>query len=134
MEDKNISKELLVDEWLECAEDDELNAQSILKHRDGTPRGACFMSQQMAEKYFKAFLVHTVRRFPKIHILEHLLTLCAKNDASFDKLKNAAVFLDTFYVPVRYPADFPEGFSWNDAEQAFSSATRIKKFVLDKLN
>lgn len=58
------SQELQAEEWIKKAHDDELNAQSILKHRDGTPAGVCFLSHQMAEKYFKAFLVFMVSKNP----------------------------------------------------------------------
>lgn len=132
MDDKPTQKKLLVAEWLEYAEDDELNAQSILKHRDGTPRGACLMSHQMTEKHLKAFLIQRQGRFPRVHILEDLLTLCAKLDNSFETLKEDTIFLDQFYSPARYPADLPD-FLWKDAEEAFAAATRIKEFVLEKL-
>ena len=36
-------------------------------------------------------------------------------------------------IETRYPGDFPEGFSWKDADDAFNSAERIKEFVLKKL-
>ena len=132
MPNKFSKEELIVEEWLKKARDDELIAQSILKHRDAPPSGACFASQQMAEKYFKAFLVDKQNRFPRIHILEHLLALCTKIDSSFEGLKKEVTFLDGFYTPVRYPGDYPE-FSWKDAEEAFEKALKIKDFVLTKI-
>ena len=121
-----------MEEWIKKAIDDELNARSILTHRDGTPSCACFLSQQMAEKYLKAFLVHKKKWFPKIHPLDKLVELCGKLDSSFEELKESAIFLTEFYVPVRYPGDCPE-FSWRDAEEAFEAAERVKDFVLNKI-
>ena len=112
--------------------DDELNAASILKHRDGTPSGVCFLSQQIAEKHLKAFLVQEKKKYPKIHSLLKLTELCAEIDKDFFEIKDEVIFLNTFYVPVRYPGDYPE-FSWRDAEQALEAAVEIKEFVLRKI-
>ena len=132
MKDNFSSKELQVEEWIKKGKDDELNARSILKHRDGTPGGVCFLSQQMTEKYLKAFLVGRKQWFPKIHPIDKLTQYCQKVDFSFLELKDDAIFLTEFYVETRYPSDYPE-FSWKEAEQAFAAAQRIKDFVLKKI-
>lgn len=133
MSNKFSPQELHAEEWLKRTKDDELNARSILTHRDGTPNAVCFLSHQMSEKSLKAFLVAKKNWFPKIHYLDKLTELCKEIDSSFEKIKEKALFLDSFYTPARYPGDYPE-LSWREAEQAFEAATRIKKFVLDKLN
>ncbi|MBI2459851.1 MAG: HEPN domain-containing protein [Parcubacteria group bacterium] len=132
MKSKFSPIELQTKEWLKKAYDDELNANSILTHRDGTATGVCLLSQQMAEKYLKAFLVFKKQWFPRIHALDKLAEVCSEIDKSFGGLKDDASFLNVFYTPARYPADFPE-FFWPDAEKAFSAAKRIKKFVLSKI-
>lgn len=132
MANEFLSKELQTDEWVKKACDDELNARSILTHKDGTPTCVCFFSHQMAEKYSKAFLVHKKKWFPKIHPLDKLTELCNELDSSFEELKKDAIFLSGFYVPTRYPGDYPE-FNWQEAEKAFEAATRIKNFVLSKI-
>lgn len=132
MKDNIKSKELLVEEWLKRAYDDELNARSILVHKDGAPNGPCFLSQQMAEKYLKAYLVFRKKRFPRIHALDNLLELCMEMDSSFSKLKKDAIFLNKFLVATRYPGDYPE-FSWKDAKEAYDAAVRVKDFVLEKV-
>lgn len=63
-----------VSEWFEKAADDELSIRAIL--REGAPSTACFLSQQMAEKYLKGMLVFHGRFSPKVHdllILNHFL-------------------------------------------------------------
>lgn len=132
MKNNFSSKELQVEEWIKKGVDDELNAWSILKHKDGTPSGVCFLSQQMAEKYLKAFLVWRRQRFPKIHPIDKLVQYCQEIDSTFLKLKSDAIFLTEFYTETRYPADYSE-FSWQDAEQSFAAAKRIKTFVLRKI-
>ena len=86
----------------------------------------------MAEKYLKAFLVFQKKWFPKIHPLDKLVESCKEIDSDFEDLKEDAIFLNGFYVPTRYPGDYPE-FGWKDAEDAFESATKIKDFMLEKI-
>jgi HEPN domain-containing protein len=128
MPDEFLPQELHIREWFERAEDDEKNVQSILKHRDGTPNAVCFLSQQMSEKHLKAYLVARKQWFPKIHSIDKLLELCCNIDDSFNALKRDAVYLADFYTQTRYPGDYPE-FTWQEAEQAYEAATRIKEFV-----
>lgn len=132
MSDNFSKQELIVGEWIKRAQDDELNARSILTHRDGTPGGACFLSQQIAEKYLKAFLVEKKGEFPKVHHLEYLLKICAEINNDFVLLKDDAVLLSDFYVESRYPGNYPE-FTWQEAEKAYESAGKIKEFVLLKI-
>lgn len=96
MKNSFSSFELRVDEWLKKANDDELNACSILKHRDGDPSGVCFLCNQMSEKYFKAFLVFKNNWFPKIHSLIRLTEFCQKIDRRFEEIKDDAIFLMLF--------------------------------------
>lgn len=119
-------------EWFEKADEDELSINAILTEK-GAPSTACFLSQQMAEKYLKGFLVYRKKEFPKIHQLEKLLNTCKEFDVTFGELDDDAVLLSEFYVETRYPGDVPEGFSWNDARGAFESAKKIKDFVLERI-
>lgn len=125
------SQEQLHREWFKKAGEDELSINAIMKE-SGAPSTACFLSQQMAEKYLKGFLVFHKKEFPKIHQLERLLQLCKEMDLSFEELGEEAVLLSEFYVESRYPGDWPE-FSWDDARKAYKAATRIKDFVLKKI-
>ena len=88
----------------------------------------------MAEKYLKAFLVFSKKKFPKIHHLEKLLGMCKAIDGEFKELDNEAVLLSEYYIETRYPGDYPEGFSWDNAKQAYDAAIRIKVFVNERLN
>jgi len=129
------NKKILVGEWEEKAKDDELNISSILRHRDGTPALVCFLSQQMAEKHFKALLVSKSGDFPKIHSLLRLSLLLEKYYPAINKeLKREIVLLEPFYVGTRYPAEMNQDpFTWEKAEKAYKAAKKVKKIISKKL-
>lgn len=59
--------ESLSGEWFEKAEEDALSLRAVLK--EGAPITACFLAQQMAEKYLKGLLAAHHVEFPKVHNL-----------------------------------------------------------------
>src|SRR3989338_2813133 len=118
-------KNNLYKEWIRKAQEDELSLRVILKGK-GSPSTACFLSQQMAEKYLKSFLTYHEQEFPKIHHLERLLDMCQGIQESFKDLRKEAVLLSEYYIETRYPGDFPE-FSWKDAKIGYVAAQRIKE-------
>lgn len=130
---KHPNKELLESEWFKKASEDELSARAILKNREGAPGTVCFLSQQMAEKYLKAYLVYKSKSFPKVHQLDRLVRLCKDVDPDFEDVKSASEYLSAFYVATRYVGDYPE-FTFFDAENAFKEALNIKSFVLSKIH
>lgn len=128
----NHSKnELNIQEWIKKANEDELVCKSILKHKDASPSSVCFFSQQMAEKYLKVLLIFHQKSFPKVHDLKRLATLVEPFEANIFDLENEFNVLNKYYATTRYPGDFPEGFSWVDATQAFEAAKIIKEFILN---
>jgi hypothetical protein len=36
-------------------------------------------------------------------------------------------------VDIRYPGDFPEGFTWVMADEAYAAAKKIREFVMAKI-
>ncbi|TSC68534.1 MAG: HEPN domain-containing protein [Parcubacteria group bacterium Gr01-1014_66] len=127
--------ELHIHAWIQKAEEDELTCRSLLKHRDAPPAPCCFCAQQMAEKYLKALLIFHSKNFPKIHDLKRLATLIDPYESDiFPSLEDDFNVLNKFYATTRYPGDFPEGFSWQDAETSLNAALRIKEFVLQKIS
>lgn len=121
----------LVQEWLDKAYDDELNAKSILTHKDGTPGAVCFLSQQMAEKLLKGLLVFHEREFPKMHDLLLISKLTLDMEPEIITFINDLKVINHYYIETRYPGDYPE-FSWQDAEKAFSIAKKLKEFVNER--
>jgi len=88
---------------------------------------------RLAEKYLKALLIFHQKSFPKIHDIKRIATLIEPFEKSIFELEEELNVLNKYYATTRYPADFPEGFSWSDAREAFSAAKRIKAFVLEKI-
>jgi len=118
--------------WIKRANDDERSIRAILEGERGAPSTACFLSQQMAEKYLKAFLVAHQQEFPKIHQLDRLVELCSQTDPACEQLRENTIALSDYYVDARYPGDSPE-FTFDECRQAFDSALRIKEFVLERI-
>lgn len=118
----------LVQEWTRHADDDELNARSIFKHKDGTANAVCFLCQQTAEKLLKSILVFLQKETPKIHDLLTLKDLLAKYGINAEDLKKDLATLNGYYIGTRYPGE-DEDFSWQDAEEALKSLDKIKNFV-----
>ncbi len=115
-------------EWFRKAAEDELNARSILTHRDGAPSGVCFLSQQAAEKYLKSLLIFYKKQFPKIHDLIELETLLLAELPKIKNLHQDLTILNRYYIETRYPGDYPE-FNWQDAEEAFAAAQKVRKLT-----
>ena len=114
--------------WFYKASEDELSTRAILK--DGSPSTACFLSQQMAEKYLKGMLVFHKKTFPKVHDLLELETLLLESVPDIQKLHFDLELLNRYYIETRYPGNFPE-FTSEESLEAFESALRVKEFVLN---
>jgi len=117
--------------WLRQAEADISGAKDSLK--TGHYEWACFQSQQGAEKALKAFLFQQGLRAIITHSLRDLLQECSKYEESFLRLMEDGRFLDTFYIPARYPNGLPgdappaEFYTEGDAIKCISSAESILK-------
>lgn len=119
-------------EWAKKADDDQLNIESILKHRDGTPNCIGFLAQQMAEKYMKGLLVFHEQKYPKIHFLNRIATLLEPFSPQIFDFAEDYNKLSQLYIIDRYPGDMLE-LSWEEAEDAYAAAQRIKEFVLSEI-
>jgi HEPN domain-containing protein len=91
-------------EWINKAEGD-WNAAGILFRARTHPNydGACFHTQQCAEKYLKARLEEAGIAFGKTHDLDHLLSLTLTAEAGWRVLRPDLIFLTDFAVDYRYP-------------------------------
>ncbi|MFZ5365828.1 MAG: HEPN domain-containing protein [Patescibacteria group bacterium] len=61
--------------------------------------------------------------------MAYLLTLCAKIDKEFLKLKENCKILDPYYIETRYPLDIPITYSKEQVKQAVDLAGEIVEFV-----
>lgn len=128
-----INHQPYVEQWLEKAQEDELTCRSLITHRDAAPGPACFHAQQMAEKCLKALLITHGQDIPKVHDLKRIATLLERFEPTIFQLDDEFSILNKYYPATRYPGDFPEGFSWEDAKAALAAAIRIKEFALGKM-
>ena len=91
-------------EWISKAEGD-WNAAGILFRSRKHPNydGACFHTQQCAEKYLKGRLEEAGISFGKTHDLEKLLSQALALEPSWSVLRQDVIFLTDFAVEYRYP-------------------------------
>lgn len=96
---------------------------------------ACFQAQQAGEKALKAYLYQRGFRAVLTHSVRDLLAESAKNEKSFLSLLEEGRYLDTFYIPSRYPNGLPgnnvpaEFYTKKDAETCINSADLILQKV-----
>lgn len=90
----------------------------------------CFHCQQCAEKYLKALLEELALTIPKMHDLDHLLTLLLGHHSSLRSLRRGLIFLTDFAVDTRYPGN---NASKRQATSALRWAGRVRTAARDLL-
>jgi HEPN domain-containing protein len=120
-----------VAEWVREAEADYQNAQTIAGRRKSpTPKSVCWLCQQCAEKYLKAFLIHRSQKFPFRHDLIELANLCESIDADFRLIVNELEELNVYGPAFRYPGPSATA---EDARSALKAIKRVREFTRAKL-
>ena len=117
-------------EWCVKAQEDEQSIKAVLK--DGAPSTACFLSQQMAEKYLKALLILHGQEFPKVHDLLEMETLLCGVDPAIRRLHPMLEHLNRYYIETRYPGNYPT-FTKEDGKKAFADAQTVQEFVMARI-
>jgi HEPN domain-containing protein len=121
----------LLHEWVEKAEGDFQSAQRELRaHKAPNYDAACFHSQQCAEKYLKALLIHRGKGFRAIHDLEVLLDLIVPICPDLEALRDSLLLLNDYAVDIRYPG---ESASRDEARAAVKAMRMLRVFVRSKL-
>ncbi len=128
MDDKHKQ---IAQEWFDAALSDYQYAQIGLQEEIVFPQIA-FLSQQVAEKILKGFLMLHAIEPPRIHDLTKLLDASIKHDPELEQLRDACETLTGFYIEVRYPPDIPE-YTKSEIQEAFDCATQIKDILLSSL-
>lgn len=91
-------------QWVEKAEADYDVATGLSRRRKRpVPDHVCFLCQQAAEKYLKAFLQENAVAFPKTHDLPDLLALATPVDPALGRLLPQLRGLTDYAVDFRYP-------------------------------
>lgn len=117
----------LAQEWFDGAMSDYQYAAIGLKENQVFPQIA-FLSQQVAEKFLKGFLVLHNTEPPRIHDLTKLLDECTKIKLELESLRDACESLTGFYIEVRYPPNIPQ-YSKAEIQEAFNHATLVKDAI-----
>jgi HEPN domain-containing protein len=128
-----VDKEI-IREWIIKAEDDFHFARISLDEKKPFWAHICFLFQQSAEKYLKAFILEKGLKFQKTHDLPMLLKKCIEKTPGFAELADECDLLATFYVETRYPVHWPATFAEGDAEQAYRAADRIRSVIRREMN
>lgn len=123
----NRNKQKLAQEWFDSAISDYLYAQVGLKEKQIFPQVA-FLSQQIAEKFLKGFLISNGVKPPRVHELPKILDECVKISKDLEKLRDACELLAGFYLETRYPPDIPD-YSKEEIRSAFEKAKLVKETV-----
>jgi HEPN domain-containing protein len=121
----------LAAEWVEKAEGNFATlGREVRARRHPNYDAAGFHAQQMAEKYFKAFLQEHGVTFPRTHDLIELLELCVLFDFSFEPQRPASLRLNRYAVRSRYPGESADR---DEARQAFRLAKGMRNFFRQQL-
>ncbi len=99
---------------------------------------ACFAAQQAAEKALKAF-AGRLGGEAWGHSLLTMVTDLATADPETVSLREAAIRLDRYYIPTRYPNGFDAGapldyFLESDSREAIDHAEQVIGFVRRRLS
>ncbi len=122
-----IDNKKLAQEWFDAGESDFRYAEVGLKEMNVFPQVAS-LSQQVAEKYLKGFLILSGKNPERVHDLPKLLDECVKLEPKLESLRDVCELLVGFYVEVRYPPDIPE-YTKGEMFEAFNSARLVKETI-----
>lgn len=131
MSDKRRKIKILSRRWLKIADDDLLFAKAGWRESNISGH-ACFMCQQIVEKYLKGFLVSRNVKPPRIHDLSKILEMCIEIDEEFKRFTDGCEILSGYYIATRYPLDMPQDYSAKQVKEAFAVVEKIKDFIISK--
>ena len=87
--------------WLAYSEEN-LEASEVLFER-GLFNPCLHNIQQAIEKALKSLMIENVIQFKKTHNIMELKTILAKNGISIELTEDECDFLDSIYLPTKYP-------------------------------
>jgi len=127
-----MGKTEILQQWLDKGNDDLRSAEYLSTMHNPTPDEViCFLCQQSAEKYLKAFIFSLDIEPEKTHDLEYLLEICQKHNTEFSILSSNIDILNRYSVSPRYPNELD--ISNEDMKTALSYAKKIQEFVMKVL-
>ena len=128
-----VSKEEILQQWLHRGEEELESAEYLsTKHHPTPDETICYLCQQSAEKYLKAFIFYNDVEPDKTHDLKLLLEVCKNYNAEFSKLISNAYILTRYAVLPRYPNEL--AITKEDMKNAIANAKAVQEFVLNIFN
>ena len=119
-------------QWLARGEEELRSAKYLsTMHRTTPDETICYLCQQSAEKYLKAFIFSHDIEPEKTHDLEELLKVCQEYNTSFSILFTKAIILKTYAVLPRYPNQLE--ITNQDMKTALQYAKDIQEFILNAI-
>lgn len=92
---------------------------------EGLENPFCYNAHQAAEKLLKSVLVKFENSAPRTHDLLLLLKKCSTYDARLLSLTDASNILNAYSIAARYPNDFEDSRSIQDAKEAYDFVMEI---------
>lgn len=116
--------------WLDRAGQDLKLIEVIYKEGlEGLEDSFCYTCQQAAEKLLKAFIVKNEKNAPRSHDLLYLLGVYKKHDDSVLSLTDALTILNEYSVSARYPNDFEDKRTIDEAKEAYGCISEVKNVI-----
>ncbi len=125
--------------WLNQSIEDLKSAKILLENKRYYL--VCFLFQQIVEKALKSILYFNKQDLVIGHSIKKLLDWVLEFNDSLNVLSNKISFLDTYYIPTRYPNSLPDSipaevFTENSAKEAYKLADEtvniVKKYLKEK--
>ncbi len=123
--------------WFEQASEDLISAKILFEHERYYL--VCFISQQIVEKALKSVIYFNKEDLVLGHSVKKLADWAGTFDNRFSKLGEDVSFLDSYYIPTRYPNGLPDGipaeiFNKKAANDALDLAKTTIEIVKSYLN
>lgn len=117
-------------EWVEKAEGDRKVARREMRSRQPVWDVVCFLAQQCAEKYLKAFMEERKQAFRKTHDLTVLLSSCTDDFPELDAIRGELARLSTYGIAARYPGVRADR---KASRSALATAEKVRKAVRNRM-
>ena len=128
-----MDKDEVLQQWLHRGKEELISAEYLSTMRHPTPdETICYLCQQSAEKYLKAFIFYNDIEPEKTHDLDELLKVCQKFNAEFSTISSNSFILKRYAVLPRYPNEL--GITKEDMKNAISNARAIQEFIMGIFN
>lgn len=116
--------------WLQRAQQDLKVIELIHKEGiEGIEDTFCYLCQQAAEKYLKAFILFNNQSIIKTHDLVYLLNISKRYAGELKSLFDDVVLLNEYTISARYPSDFDDKRTVEDAILSYESLINIKNQI-----